>query len=93
MLLSNIEIILLASLKIMYYIGYDIGSSSVKIALVDTESKNRISIISEPSEQMDIISMKPNWAEQDPEKANPFEYAKIGYNYLTSTIKKVGYDL
>ena len=32
-------------------------------------------------------------AEQDPEKANPFEYAKIGYNYLTSTIKKVGYDL
>ena len=52
----------------MYYIGYDIGSSSVKIALVDTESKKRISIISEPSEQMDIISMKPNWAEQDPEK-------------------------
>jgi len=52
----------------MYYIGYDIGSSSVKIALVETESKKRISIISEPSEQMDIISIKPNWAEQDPEK-------------------------
>ena len=51
----------------MYYIGYDIGSSSVKIALVETESKKRISIISEPSEQMEIISMKPNWAEQDPE--------------------------
>ena len=52
----------------MYYIGYDIGSSSVKIALVETESKKRISIISEPSEQMEIISIKPNWAEQDPEK-------------------------
>ena len=27
-------------------------------------------------------------AEQDPSKANPFEYAKIGYNYLTDTLKK-----
>ena len=27
-------------------------------------------------------------AEQDPTKANPFEYAKIGYNYLTETLKK-----
>ena len=26
-------------------------------------------------------------AEQDPAKANPFEYAKIGYKYLTETIK------
>ena len=27
-------------------------------------------------------------AEQDPAKANPFEYAKIGYKYLTETLKK-----
>tara|TARA_A100001015_G_scaffold310948_1_gene413236 strand:- start:32 stop:928 length:897 start_codon:yes stop_codon:yes gene_type:complete len=27
-------------------------------------------------------------AEQDPEKANPLEYAKIGYKYLTETLKK-----
>ena len=26
-------------------------------------------------------------AEQDPAKANPFEYAKIGYKYLTETLK------
>jgi len=26
-------------------------------------------------------------AEQDPAKANPFEYAKIGYKYLTKTLK------
>ena len=29
-------------------------------------------------------------AEQDPKKANPLEYAKIGYNYLTETLKKTG---
>jgi len=29
-------------------------------------------------------------AEQDPKKANPLLYAKIGYNYLTETLKKTG---
>ena len=29
-------------------------------------------------------------AEQDPAKANPFEYAKIGYKYLTETLKSSG---
>ena len=32
-------------------------------------------------------------AEQDPQKANPFEYAKIGYKYLKKTITSVGYEL
>ena len=32
-------------------------------------------------------------AEQDPKKANPLEYAKIGHNYLTKIIFKNGYSL
>ena len=32
-------------------------------------------------------------AEQDPEKANPFEYAKIGYNYLSKTAKECGFKI
>ncbi len=51
----------------MFYIGYDIGSSSVKIALVDAKDNKRISVISEPQEEMQILSSKPNWAEQEPE--------------------------
>ncbi len=31
-------------------------------------------------------------AEQDPKKANPLEYAKIGYTYLHKTLKKVDYE-
>ena len=38
-----------------------------------------------------------NWliieAEQDPKKANPLEYAKIGYNYLYKTIVNNGYSV
>ena len=32
-------------------------------------------------------------AEQDPNKANPFEYAKIGYKYLTKTCKELDIDI
>ena len=32
-------------------------------------------------------------AEQDPAKANPFEYAKIGFNYLNKTAKECGFEI
>jgi inosose dehydratase len=32
-------------------------------------------------------------AEQDPTKANPLEYAKIGYNYLSKTAKDCGFEI
>ena len=32
-------------------------------------------------------------AEQDPAKANPFKYAKIGYNYLSKTAKECGFEI
>ena len=32
-------------------------------------------------------------AEQDPAKANPFEYAKIGFNYMSKTAKECGFEI
>ena len=32
-------------------------------------------------------------AEQDPKKANPLEYAEIGYNYLKKILSEVGYKI
>ncbi len=32
-------------------------------------------------------------AEQDPAKANPLEYAKIGYNYLSKTAKECSFEI
>ncbi len=50
----------------MYYIGYDIGSSSVKAALVEMQTGRPLETIHEPAEEMKIISLHKGWAEQDP---------------------------
>ena len=50
----------------MYYIGFDIGSSSVKVALVDALSGNKIIALHEPHQEMAITALQSDWAEQDP---------------------------
>ena len=51
----------------MYLIGFDIGSSSIKAALVDAGTKEILSISKYPSLEMDILSRSEGWAEQHPE--------------------------
>ena len=50
-----------------YTIGYDIGSSSVKAALIEKESGKVVSVIQEPEVEMGMDALKPGWAEQDPD--------------------------
>lgn len=51
----------------MYLLGIDIGSSSVKVALVDAESGICKSSSFYPKQEAEIISLTPGWAEQNPE--------------------------
>lgn len=51
----------------MYAIGYDIGSSSVKAAVVDLETGKSLAVVQEPQHEMPITSRQSGWAEQDPD--------------------------
>ncbi len=51
----------------MYILGYDIGSSSIKAALMEAESGKAVASVASPKKEMEIIATAPGWAEQDPE--------------------------
>ena len=64
----------------MYCLGLDIGSSSVKAALVEVKSGKSILSVHEPKNEMNIISLNNDWAEQDP---------NMWWKYTCNAIKRV----
>lgn len=51
----------------MYLLGLDIGSSSIKAALVNAKTKQTISSAKAPKDEMTMIAHQSGWAEQAPE--------------------------
>ncbi|WP_127139994.1 xylulokinase [Flagellimonas marinaquae] len=51
----------------MYWIGFDIGSSSIKVALISADDGAPIDMAQYPEKEMSINSIRPEWAEQDPQ--------------------------
>ncbi len=64
----------------MYLLGYDIGSSSIKIALIDAITGKTVEILRHPEQEMAIIAKQANWAEQNPE---------IWWTYLCEGTKRI----
>lgn len=52
----------------MYLLGFDIGSSSVKVSLVNGENGNCVASSFYPKQEMKITAHKAGWAEQEPEQ-------------------------
>jgi xylulokinase len=51
----------------MLLLGIDIGTSSVKVSIIDAASQKIISSAQYPDTESPIISVKPGWAEQSPD--------------------------
>jgi xylulokinase len=51
----------------MYLLGFDIGSSSVKVSLIEGESGNCVASSFYPEQEMKITARKAGWAEQETE--------------------------
>ncbi len=64
----------------MYSIGYDIGSSSVKAALVEVASGKVLARVTAPDTEIGMSAPEPGWAEQNPED---------WYQYLIEATKNI----
>ncbi|MFB0946955.1 MAG: FGGY family carbohydrate kinase [Spirosomataceae bacterium] len=51
----------------MLLLGIDVGTSSIKASVVDSETKQVVASAQYPDTENTISSPQPNWAEQDPE--------------------------
>lgn len=79
----------------MYLLGYDLGSSSIKAALVEVESGATVAIENYPDQEMEIISHELGWAEQEPNEwwvnlQKVTEKLLASYPVDTSLIKGIG---
>lgn len=51
----------------MLLCGIDLGTSSIKVSIVDASNQKLIHSVSFPEEENEIISVQPGFAEQSPE--------------------------
>ncbi|HRH35032.1 MAG TPA: FGGY family carbohydrate kinase, partial [Catalimonadaceae bacterium] len=51
----------------MNYLGIDLGTSSIKVSLLDGQSLKQIGSAQSPADEMEMIAHRPGWAEQEPE--------------------------
>ncbi len=64
----------------MYLLGYDIGSSSIKVALVHVKRQEVVAIVQHPEQEMEMIARQSGWAEQQPE---------LWWQYVCIATKKI----
>ena len=92
----------------MYLLGYDVGSSSVKASLVDSQSGKCVATAFYPHSEAVISSPRQGWAEQDPDAwweylktatkeimcgMDPGDVAAIGISYQMHGLVCVDKDL
>ena len=65
----------------MYFLGIDLGSSSIKLSVLDAEKGDIIASVSVPDFELEIVAPKFGWAEQDP---------NLWWTYVTSGISQLG---
>ncbi len=51
----------------MLLLGIDLGTSSVKVSVVDSATQQSLVVVQYPQEEATITSLKPGWAEQSPD--------------------------
>ncbi len=74
-----------------YLLGLDVGSSSVKASLVETESGRCAASAFFPDKEAPILAVKAGWAEQEPESW--WQYAKQAIQKIMAEANATGDDI
>lgn len=53
--------------KNTYLFGIDLGSSSIKVSAIETDTGKLVGTAVSPEQEMSMQALKPGWAEQDPD--------------------------
>lgn len=64
----------------MVWIGLDMGSSSIKVALVDAQDGRPLALEQQPKREMEMASLEEGWAEQDPD---------LWWNHLCTAVRRL----
>ena len=70
-----------------YFLGIDLGSSSIKVSILDGYKGKTISSSTFPENEMEIDSPKLGWAEQNPNYW--WECLTICFDTLNKKVKKI----
>ncbi|WP_428667812.1 xylulokinase [Runella sp.] len=78
-----------------YLLGYDVGSSSVKVALLDIETGKALATGTSPDQEMGMIALEAGWAEQHPdswwqEAVNATHKLKAKYSFDPALVAGIG---
>jgi xylulokinase len=65
----------------MLLLGIDVGTSSIKVSVVDSHTQQCIASAQFPDTETDIKSVKPGWAEQS---------AEMWWDHVQQAIKRIG---
>jgi xylulokinase len=52
----------------MYLLGIDIGTSSIKVSVVDAATRQTVASVQHPETEVAILATHPGWAEQSPDQ-------------------------
>jgi len=69
----------------MYFLGIDLGSSSIKLSIYDADKGATIASVGVPEQEMVFFAENYGWAEQDPNQW--WNYVKMGLKTLSTTYR------
>ena len=79
----------------MLLLGIDIGTSSIKVSVVDAHTQRSLITVSYPESEREILALHPDWAEQSPQQwwddaVLAIKTAHASKKYNPADIKAIG---